>query len=142
MISQTYSTKQFELSTSKAKYTPVEPLFKEARIMTLNEIIKSENCLLTLHNINQCLPLNLRNLLLTENDLHNYSTRNSANHQLALPQVKTTNHGLHSTRYKTAKHWNSVQNSLKLNFANSFVSYKKFLKAFKENIHSDNPAIV
>ena len=126
----------------KSKYTPVEPLFKEAKIMTLNEIIKSENCLLALHHINQCLPLNLRNLLTTENDLHNYSTRNSVNHQLALPQVKTTNHGLHSIRYRTAKHWNSVQNSLKLNFANSFVSSKKFLKAFKENIHSDNPTIV
>ena len=110
--------------------------------MALNEIIKSENCLLALHHINQCLPLNLRNLLTTENDLHNYSTRNSVNHQLALPQVKTTNHGLHSIRYRTAKHWNSVQNSLKLNFANSFVSSKKFLKAFKENIHSDNPTIV
>ena len=59
-----------------------------------------------------------------------------ANHQLALPQVKTTNYGLHFIRY-----WNSVQNSLNLNFAN-FVSSKKFLKAFKKNIHSDNPTIV
>ena len=64
-----------------------------------------------------------------------------ANHQLALPQVKTTNYGLHFIRYRTAKHWNSVQNSLNLNFAN-FVSSKKFLKAFKKNIHSDNPTIV
>ena len=104
--------------------------------MTLNEIIKSENCLLALHHINQCLPLNLRNLLTTENDFHTTTvyTRNSVNHQLALPQVKTNNHRLHSIRYKTAKHWNSVQNSLKLNFANSFVSSKKFLKVFKENI--------
>ena len=75
MISQTYSTKQFELSTSKAfnptaflliggldAHTrkkkllcavepPVEQLFKEAKIMTLNEIIKSENCLLALHQM-------------------------------------------------------------------------------------------
>ena len=41
--------------------------------------MKSENCLLALHHINQCLPLNLRNLLTTENDLHNYSTQNSVN---------------------------------------------------------------
>ena len=66
----------------------------------------------------------------------------SINHQLALPQVKTTNHGLHSNRYRTAEHWNPVQNSLKLNFTNSFVSSKIYLKAFKENIHSDNPTIV
>ena len=107
--------------------------------MTLNEIIKSENCLLVLHHINQCLPLSLKNLLTIENDLYSYSTRNSVNHQLALPLVKTTNYGLHSIRYRTAKHWNSVQNSLKLNFANNFVSSKKLLT---ENIHSDNPAIL
>ena len=67
----------------------MEPLFKEAKIMTLNKIIKAENCLLALHRINQCLPLSLKNLPTIENDLHNYSTRNSVNHQLALPQVKT-----------------------------------------------------
>ena len=92
----------------------MEPLFKETKIMTLNEIIKSENCLLALHHINQCLRLSLKNLLTNENDLHNYGTRSSANHQLALPQGKTTNYGLHSIRYRTAKHWNSVRNTLNL----------------------------
>ena len=67
--------------------------------------------------------------------MRNYSTRNSVNHQLALSQVKTTNYGLHSIRYMTAKHWKPVKNSLKLNFTNNFVSSKNFLKAFKENIH-------
>ena len=65
--------------------------------MTLNEI-KSENSCLPLHHINQCLPLSLKKLLTNENDLHNYSTRNLANQQLTLPQVKTTNYGLHSIR--------------------------------------------
>ena len=120
----------------------MEPLFKETKIMTLNEIIKSENYLLALPHINQCLPLSLKNLLTNENDLHNYSNRNSANHQLAPPQVKTTNYGLNSVRYRTATHWNSVQNSLNLNFANNFVSFKQFRKAFKKNVHLDNPTIV
>ena len=120
----------------------MEPFFKGTKVMRLNEIMKSENCLLALHHINQYLLLSLKNLLTIEGDLHNYSTQNSVNHQLALRQVETTMYGLHSIRYRTAKHWNSVQNSLKLNFANNFVSSKKFLKAFKENIHSDNPTIV
>lgn len=68
-----------------------------------------------------------------ETDLCNYSTRNSVNHQLARPQLKTTNQGLHYMRYKTAKYWNYVQNSFNL--------IKKFLKALKENIHSDNLTI-
>ena len=84
--------------------------------MTLSEIIKSEDCLLALYHINQCLPLSIKNLLTIGNDLHNYSTRNSVNHKLALPQVKTTNYRLHSIRYRTAKHWKSVQNSLKTKF--------------------------
>ena len=125
--------KAIRIINFKSKYKPVEPLFKETKIMTLNEIIKSENCLLALHHINQCLPLSLKNLLTNENDLHNYSTRNSTNHQLTLPQVKTTNYGLHSIIYRTAKHWNSVENSLNLNFANNFVSSKKFLKEFRKN---------
>ena len=63
-------------------------------------------------------------------------TRNSANHQFALPQVKTTNYGLRSYRYRTAKYCNFVQNTLNLNFANNFFCHsKKFFKAFKKNIH-------
>ena len=70
----------------------------------------------------------LKNLLTNENDLHNCSTRSSANHQFALPQVKNTNYGLYSIRYRTAKHWSSVQNTLNLNFANNFVPPKNSLK--------------
>ena len=73
---------------------------------------------------------------------HYDSTQNSANHNLTLPQIKTTNHRLHSIRYMIATHWNSVQNSLDLNFANNFVSFEKLLKAFERNIHLDNPTIV
>ena len=87
MILQTYYPKWFELSISKTN-TPVEPLFKETKIMILNEIIKLENCLLALYHINQYLPLSLKNLLTNKNDLHNCSTQNSANHQLAIHQVK------------------------------------------------------
>ena len=125
----------------KNRHTFLETLFKKTKLMTLNETIKSENRLLALHHINQCLPLSLKYLLTNENDPQNYITWNSANLQLALPQEKTTNYGLYSIRYRTTKYWNSVQNSLNLNFANNFVSPKKFLKAFKKNSHSDNPTI-
>ena len=114
--------KAIRIINFKNIYTPVEPLFKGTKIMTINEIIKSENCLLALLHINQSLPLSLKNLKTAENDLPNYSTRNSVNHQFALLQVKTTNYELHSIRYRTTKHWNYVQNSLKLIFANNFVS--------------------
>ena len=86
--------KAIRIINFKNKYTPVEPLFKETKIMTLNETIKPESCLLVLHHINQCLPLSLKDLLRSKNDQHNYSTRSLANHQFPLPQVKTTNHEL------------------------------------------------
>ena len=73
---------------------------------------------------------------------HYDSTQNSANHNLTLPQIKTTNHRLHSIRYMIATHWNSVQNSLDLNFANNFVSFEKHFVSFERNIHLDNPTIV
>ena len=67
--------KAIQIIGFKNKYTPAEPLFKETKIIILNEMIKS-NCLLALHHINQCLPLSLKNLLTNENDLHNGSTQN------------------------------------------------------------------
>ena len=138
---QTYNTKQFKLLISKTDTHLWRHFSKKGKLMTLNEIIKSENHLLALHHISQCLPLSLKYLLTNENDPQNYITWNSANLQLALPQEKTTNYGLHSIRYRTTKYWNSVQNSLNLNFANNFASSKRFLKAFKKNSHSDNPTI-
>ena len=81
--------KAIRIINFKNKYTPLESLFKGTNIMTLNEIIKSESCLLALHHINQCLPLSLKNLLIIENDLQNCNSRKSVNHQLALPQIRT-----------------------------------------------------
>ena len=80
-----FQRKVIRIINFKNKYAPVEPLFKETKIMTLNEIIR--NCLLASHHINQCLPLTLKNLLTNENDLHklNQSLACSAsnkNHQL------------------------------------------------------------
>ena len=60
-------------------------------------------------------PITIKNLPTNENDLHNYNNRNIVNHQLGLFQVKTTTYVLHSVRYRTAKRWNFVQNSLNLN---------------------------
>ena len=53
----------------------MEPLFTEIKIMTLNEITKSENCLLDLHHRNQCLSLSLKNLLKNENELETQPIR-------------------------------------------------------------------
>ena len=96
--------KAIQIINFQNKYTPLEPLFKGTNIMTLNEIIKSENCLLVLHYIKQCLPLCQKNSLIIVSELHNYSTRKLVNHQFALPQIKNINYGLYSIRYRNDKY--------------------------------------
>ena len=44
--------KAIQIFNFKNKYTPLEPLFKETKIIKLNKIIKPENCLLPSHHIN------------------------------------------------------------------------------------------
>ena len=131
--------KAIRIINFKNKYTPTEPLFKESKTFTLNTKIKLENCLLALNHINHCLLIGLTNQFRNENDLHNHNNRNSMNHQLALPKAEITTCGLHSVRYRTAKHWNFVQNKSNMNFADNFVSSAKFQTVFKEIITQKNP---
>ena len=107
MILQTYNAKQFKLSNSKTNTTPVEPLFKETWIMTVNEIIK---LFFSLISIVQCLLLSFKNLITkmiyTTTVLETQSPAyfaTSKNDQLWIPLCWC----------RTAKHWNSVQNILK-----------------------------
>ena len=54
--------KAVKIINFKGKYSPWKPLFKESSIMTFSEILRSENCLLVLKQINQALSTNLQNI--------------------------------------------------------------------------------
>ena len=102
--------------------------------MTFQDIIKPENCLLVLPQINRTLPSNLQSLLKIAENQDTHHTQNAAHRQVTLPQVRTTNYGLNSVTYKVAKDWNSVQKSININFLDDYLSPNKFIKSFKENI--------
>ena len=54
--------KALRIINFKGKYSPWKPLFKESKIMTFPDILRSGNFLLVLKQINQTLPTNLRNM--------------------------------------------------------------------------------
>ena len=82
-------------------------------IITFSDILRSENCLLVLKQIDPALLTNSQNIFKFSENQHN--TKTSNNRQVSFPQVKRTNSGLHSVTYKGAKDWNSIQN--KINFS-------------------------
>ena len=104
--------------------------------MTFSEILRAENRLLMLKQINQALPTNLQNMFKFGENQHTHNTRTATNRQVSLPQINTANDGLNSVTYKAAKDWNSVQNKINFNFTEDYLSQNKFLKAFRENIFS------
>ena len=104
--------------------------------MTFSEILRAENRLLMLKQINPALPTNLQNMLKFGENQHTHNTRTATNRQISLPQINTANDGLNSVTYKAAKDWNSVQNKINFNFTKDYLSQNKFLKAFRENTFS------
>ena len=104
--------------------------------MTFSDILRSENCLLVLEQINQALPTNLQNMFKFSENQHTHNTRTANNLQVSLPQVNTTNYGLQSVTYKATKDWNSIQNKINFNFTEDYLPQNKFLKTFRENIFS------
>ena len=104
--------------------------------MTFSHILRSENCLLVLKQINQVLPTNLQNMFKFSESKHTHNTRTANNRQVSFPQVNRASYGLHTVTYKAAIDWNSIQNQINLNFTEDHLSQNKFLKAFRENIFS------
>ena len=131
---ENFQLKAIRIMNFKSKYAPSKPLFIDSKIMTFQDIIKSEDCILVLQRISRTLPSNLQNLFKIAEHQNTHHTRNTANQQITLSQVRTTNYGLNSSTYKAAKDWNSVQKSINFNFLHDYLSPKKFIKPFKENV--------
>ena len=101
--------KALRIINFKGKYTPWKPLFKDSKLMSLQEIIQLENCLLVLNQINKNLPTSLQNISKLAENQHNHHTRTVNKKQIAYPQVNSTNYRLHSVTYKAAIERNYIQ---------------------------------
>ena len=96
------------------KYTSTRPLFSKLKILSCDEIVNLQNCLLVLNALNKEVPKALQELFKNTINQHYYNTRRGYCNKLNLPQVRTTHYGIQSIKYKSAKAWNA-ENSDKLN---------------------------
>ena len=81
----------------KSKYAPLKPRFVDPKIMAFLVIVKSENRLLVLQQINRILTSNLKNLFkMLKISMLTHHTQTAAHRHITLPQIRTINYGLHS----------------------------------------------
>ena len=118
---------------SSDKYTSTKPLLRKLRILSFDEIVNLQNCLLVLNVLSNEVPEALQELLKNTTNQHNYNTRWAYRNKLNLSQVRTTHSGLQSIKYKSTKAWNEMKIKIsdKLNIGYwSKYRLSKFLKKY------------
>ena len=78
-------------------------LFSKLKILSFDEIVNLQTCLLVLNVLNNEVPEALQELFRNTANQHYYNTRGAYRNKLNLPQVRTTHYGLQSIKYKSAK---------------------------------------
>ena len=72
------------------KYTSTKPLFNEFRILSSDEVVNLQKCLLVLNVLNNEVPETLQEFFKNITDQYYYNTRVTYYSKLSLPQVRTT----------------------------------------------------
>ena len=104
--------------------------------MTLNNIVLLENCNLVMQHINKNLPSSFDNFFQILRNQNELNTRASSKNKVHIPQVRTTQYGLNSIKYKCATNWNNIQNNVDFNFNEEHLSISKFTEALKRKLFS------
>ena len=94
------------------KYTSTKPLFSKLKILSFDEIVNLQNCLLALNVLNNEVPKGLQELFKNTANQHYYNIRGAYRNKRNLPQVRTTHYGLQSIKYKSAKAWNEMKTKI------------------------------
>ena len=94
------------------KYTSTKPFFSKLRILSFDEIVNLQSCLLVLNVLNNEVPEGLQELFKNTINQHHYNTRLAYRNKLNLRQVRTTHYGLQSIKYKYAKAWNEIKTEI------------------------------
>ena len=72
------------------KYTSAKPLFSKLKILSFDEIVNLQNCLLVFNVLNNEVPEALQELFKNTTNQHYYNTRGAYRNKLNLPEVRTT----------------------------------------------------
>ena len=79
---------------SSDKYTSTKPLLRKLRILSFDEIVNLQNCLLVLNVLNNEVPQALQELFKSTTNQHYYNTRTAYHIKVNLPQVRATHYRL------------------------------------------------
>ena len=93
------------------KYTSTKPLFNELRILSFDEIVNLQNCLLVLNVLNNEAPEALQELFKNITNQHYYNTRVTYPTIINSVYLKSEP-TLQSIKYKSPKAWNEMQTKL------------------------------
>ena len=94
------------------KYISTKPLLSKLRILSFDEIVNLQNCLLVLNVLNDEVPEGLQELFKNTINQHHYNTRLAYRNKLNLRHVRTTHYGLQSIKHKYAKAWNEIKTEI------------------------------
>ena len=84
----------------------VTPLYKVSKILKLSDNIRLLNFLLVFDDVNDKLPLALKNTFHLTANSHYYPTHGSVNVQISIPSVRTTAYGPKSITFQSCQEWN------------------------------------
>ena len=101
-------------------------LFKDCKILKIDDIIKNEQISFAYQYKNDLLPLDLSNLLVK--NLNNFNTRNMAKGGLVLTKINTLSYGERSLRFAIPKQWNDFITKVDIDEINDLKMLKNLLK--------------
>ena len=82
------------------------PLFKELKILKVNDNIFLQNCLFVHDYFHGNLPKSFDNIFTKAEDVHSSLTRNANDGNIAIPSYNSTNYGLNSIYKLCIDAWN------------------------------------
>ena len=86
-------------------HSPVDPLYKNSKILKICDVIKLQNFVYIHDSINGNLPSSLINIFEPTKQLHIYNTRGASHHQISIPKANTLVYGIRSIKYQSIQFW-------------------------------------
>ena len=105
---QRAQNKALRVINFKEERHPSAPLYTEAKILDLNNIITLNNYMLVFDHLNSSLPAIFDDLFKPFKEQHSHNTRGARRYILNIPKMKTSFYGSRSVQVKSMKDWNNM----------------------------------
>ena len=105
-----FQNKAIRVINFASYHSPVDPLYKNSKILKICDVIKLQNFVYIHDSINGNLPSSLINIVEPTKQLHRYNTRGASHHQISIPKANTLVYGIRSIKYQFIQFWNFIVN--------------------------------